>query len=39
MEIFGINKPGFIGLRKDSWSNVDPNIAYYGLEEFLKIAK
>ena len=39
-KFLGINKPGFIRhLRKDSWSNADPNIAYYGVEEFLKIAK
>ncbi len=39
-KFLGINKPGFIRhLRKDSWSNADPNIAYHGVEEFLKTAK
>ena len=39
-KFLGINKPGFIRhIRKDSWSNADPNISYYGVEEFLKTAK
>ena len=39
-KFLGVNKPGFIRhIRKDSWSNANPNIAYFGVEEFLKIAK
>ncbi len=39
-KFLGINKPGFIRhFREDSWSNTDPNTAYYGVEDFLSIAK
>lgn len=39
-KFLGVNKPGFVRhFRKDSWSNTDPNIAYYGVEDFLNIAQ
>lgn len=37
---YGINKPGFIqNLRDDSWSNSEPFTVFYGVENFLEIAK
>lgn len=38
-KFYGVNKIGFIQhIRKDSWSNLDPYIAYYGVEKFLETA-
>lgn len=37
---FGVNKPGFIRhIRDNSWSNLNPNISFNGVESFLDIAQ